>query len=411
MKNNFKKITASFITTLFILLILLPGFTVSAVTNTSASPTSYVALGDSISYGMSAKNNEGYTTLLYNYLKTTNKYQNLTFTNFSKPGDTTNDLLKKINTKDVQAKLATANIVTISIGGNNFLGPVIGSIGKLFGAENAPGATIESTVTQALSSHPVETYLKLSKLLSPSDQAYKDLHANLEKGVTNFNSDWATIVPQVKALAPNATIYVNTVYNTFSKSDSFYGTLEPLLSGVGDVPGINTTIKTLSPNNYTVLDVHELFQNYKGAYDLLTFSLNKGNFDPHPTDAGHRIIFESILVHVTSISIDKKSCDIHVDKAIQLKSTVLPTNATNPDMQWSSSNKKVATVNEQGLVTSKAKGKATITATSKDGEKKASIVITVKSTKNANNFIIIGTVLGLVALVVLVYFIVKKLKK
>ena len=411
MKNNLKKLTASFITTLFLLLIFLPGFTVIAASNTKSSPTSYVALGDSISYGMSAKNNEGYASLLYNYLKTTNKYQNLTFTNFSKPGDTTNDLLKKINTKDVQAKLATANIVTISIGGNNFLGPVIGSIGKLFGAENASGATIESTVTQALTAHPVETYLKLSKLLSPSDPAYKDLHANLEKGVTNFNSDWNLIVPQIKALAPNATIYVNTVYNTFSKSDSFYGTLEPLLSGIGDVPGINTTIKALSPNNYNVLDVHELFKNYKGAYEVLTFNLNKGDFDPHPTDAGHRIIFESILIPVTSISIDKNSCSINVDKTIQLKSTVLPVNATNPDIEWSSSNKKIATVNEQGLVTSKAKGKVTITATSKDGEKKASISITIKSNKNTNNILIISTVLGLGVWAVLVYFIVKKLKK
>lgn len=51
----------------------------------------------------------------------------------------------------------------------------------------------------------------------------------------------------------------------------------------------------------------------------------------------------------------------------------------NSKVSWKSSNKKVASVNPKGGVTGKKKGKATITATAKDGsKKKAKITIKVK---------------------------------
>ncbi|MGD9560082.1 MAG: Ig domain-containing protein, partial [Oscillospiraceae bacterium] len=47
-------------------------------------------------------------------------------------------------------------------------------------------------------------------------------------------------------------------------------------------------------------------------------------------------------------------------------------------LSWKSSNKKVATVDKNGRVTAKKKGKATITVTAKKGKKKATCVITVR---------------------------------
>jgi len=61
-----------------------------------------------------------------------------------------------------------------------------------------------------------------------------------------------------------------------------------------------------------------------------------------------------------------------------LKATVAPANATNKKVKWSSSNTKVATVTAGGVVAAKGAGKARIYAVSVDGNKRTSMVVTVK---------------------------------
>lgn len=62
-----------------------------------------------------------------------------------------------------------------------------------------------------------------------------------------------------------------------------------------------------------------------------------------------------------------------------LTASVTPVDADNKAVKWSSSNKKVAAVDQNGVVTAKKKGTVIITATAKDGSgKKASFTIKVK---------------------------------
>ena len=62
----------------------------------------------------------------------------------------------------------------------------------------------------------------------------------------------------------------------------------------------------------------------------------------------------------------------------KLTATVAPANATKKEVKWSTSNKNVATVSENGLVTAVGGGDATITCTAKDGSNvKATCKVTV----------------------------------
>lgn len=70
---------------------------------------------------------------------------------------------------------------------------------------------------------------------------------------------------------------------------------------------------------------------------------------------------------VTSITLDRTKADLASGETLQLKATIVPTNATNKNVTWKSNNPGVATVSSSGLVTAKAKGSATITATTTDG--------------------------------------------
>jgi len=71
----------------------------------------------------------------------------------------------------------------------------------------------------------------------------------------------------------------------------------------------------------------------------------------------------TVGVAVTSVSISPTSLNLAVNQTELLTATVLPTNATDKTVTWSSSNTGIATVNG-GLVTGVADGTAIITATS-----------------------------------------------
>ena len=82
-------------------------------------------------------------------------------------------------------------------------------------------------------------------------------------------------------------------------------------------------------------------------------------------------------VAVTGVSVSPTSASIAVGATQQLTRTITPSNATNQNVTWSSSNTSVATVNSSGLVTGVAAGSATITVTTQDGNRTATSAITV----------------------------------
>jgi len=82
-------------------------------------------------------------------------------------------------------------------------------------------------------------------------------------------------------------------------------------------------------------------------------------------------------VKVTGVSLDVTSKTIYVGDTFQLTETVRPSNATNKNVTWKSSNTKIVTV-DNGVVKGIAKGSATITVTTTDGKKTATCKVTVK---------------------------------
>jgi len=82
-------------------------------------------------------------------------------------------------------------------------------------------------------------------------------------------------------------------------------------------------------------------------------------------------------VDVTGVSLDQSSVSLYVGDTETLVATLEPSNATNQNITWSSTNTSVATVSASGTVTAVALGNATITVTTEDGGKKASCNVTV----------------------------------
>ena len=72
---------------------------------------------------------------------------------------------------------------------------------------------------------------------------------------------------------------------------------------------------------------------------------------------------EPVYIPVESISLNKSSLTMNVSSTRHLVATVLPANATNRTVTWTSSNSNVVSVDEDGVVTANKSGTATITAT------------------------------------------------
>ena len=85
---------------------------------------------------------------------------------------------------------------------------------------------------------------------------------------------------------------------------------------------------------------------------------------------------EPEVVPVSDISVNPTTMTLTVGATGTITATVKPDNATNKNVTWSSSNTDVATV-ANGVVTAKAPGTATITATTEDGGKTATCMVTV----------------------------------
>lgn len=70
---------------------------------------------------------------------------------------------------------------------------------------------------------------------------------------------------------------------------------------------------------------------------------------------------------VSSITLNETEAELTVGEKLQMEATIVPDNATDKGVTWSSTNEAVAVVSESGLVTAVGSGICNITATANDG--------------------------------------------
>ncbi|MCQ2415515.1 MAG: BspA family leucine-rich repeat surface protein, partial [Lachnospiraceae bacterium] len=135
--------------------------------------------------------------------------------------------------------------------------------------------------------------------------------------------------------------------------------------------GKDTTV-TKSGDNYVCKsgDAAVTFNVKDGAAESITVTGSSGSDGTYAPAAP--------LVSVTSVFLDKAELSITVgDSDVELIATVLPDNATNKAVTWTSNNTNVATVDDEGNVHAVAAGNATITVTTVDGGKTNTCTVTV----------------------------------
>jgi uncharacterized protein YjdB len=90
-----------------------------------------------------------------------------------------------------------------------------------------------------------------------------------------------------------------------------------------------------------------------------------------------KVTVKEKIYPVTGVTLDKTSVELTEGDVTVLTATVTPSNASNKNVYWTSSDQSVATVDNTGKVTAVKRGTALITVTTEDGNKTATCTITV----------------------------------
>lgn len=115
-------------------------------------------------------------------------------------------------------------------------------------------------------------------------------------------------------------------------------------------------------------DLKEALENYETS--LLSVGGNSIPTEPSNPEEPSDVPVESISLNITNKT-------IKIGETVQLTAEILPENATNKKLIWSTDDEKIATVNQEGLVTAISTGETIITVTTEDGKKKATCEIVV----------------------------------
>ena len=137
------------------------------------------------------------------------------------------------------------------------------------------------------------------------------------------------------------------------------------------VTGYTTNVKNIDMSKTGKKELGILYEEVGiGRKVVMPITVENAKPNTPKPDTGKK---PSKKVKVTSIRLSGLSKQIAAGKKLTLKATVLPKTASNKKLLWKSSNTKVATVTQGGVVTLKKKTggkKVTITATATDGSKK-----------------------------------------
>lgn len=119
-------------------------------------------------------------------------------------------------------------------------------------------------------------------------------------------------------------------------------------------------------------------------------SSNKGSQKKSTTTTKTQTTTVPANVAVTGIQINENIKSLEVGESKLLTATITPSNATDKNITWKSSNESVATISSSGEVVAKKAGTVDITATSSNG-KTSTVKINVKDVQKSENVSVIKT--------------------
>ena len=174
------------------------------------------------------------------------------------------------------------------------------------------------------------------------------------------------------------TVAVTDVKITSTETDVEVGKTITLTAKVSPENATDKTVTWTSDNNEVATVKDGVVTGVKAGEATITASAGGKNATVKVTvKVAATSGGETTTIAVTEVKITSTVTEVTAGETITLKAEVLPADATDKTVTWSSSDTAIATVDSTGKVTGVAAGTATITA--KAGEKTTAVDVTVKA--------------------------------
>lgn len=256
----------------------------------------YLNIGDSIAVGLSAEEGYSYYDLYAEHLFDLGLMWSQ---NISQEGLDTSELLEILamvmdpssSNPEILAlrwAIQNADVISISIGGNNLLTPVIRHTFLIASYVYGTSITDEETLISAVRLGGELKYLQLMGMFMQSVMT-GDLGIELKIGSETFVEEWPMILDAIETINPNAEIIGMSLYNPIDNVDQpeLFMLYETLIRPMNKA--IMKTQDRISLSN--------VYNAFKRNPDAVMFDMRLETFwpDPHPTTLGHALIFEEML--------------------------------------------------------------------------------------------------------------------
>ena len=257
-----------------------------------AASSSYVALGDSITTGYGLGEGE------QSFAEIVAKEKGYTLNDdLAADGATSGDLLGVVQDTKNAAILENADLITITIGGNDLMGALYQFLADKYNETNDPDITAKD-VQDALAGKEGTTNLQ-SALIVVATSAIGDFAKSdaATAALKTFEKNLASIITAIKTVNPDVTIVVANQYNPYSYAAvEATGVTAILATTVANAfeAGVQTlnTVITAGAAYYQVADVYESFQT--AEENPCNASFSPMNLDFHPNAYGHGLIAAAI---------------------------------------------------------------------------------------------------------------------
>lgn len=264
----------------------------AAVLNVAAFPITasaddgmkIVAIGDSITNGYSMDG-----SLIASYPQLVSSYYGAELVNLAEDGMTSEGLLAKLSDANVQSEIANADVVLVTIGGNDIMKPVLNN--------EYVDASKYSTISEFIAAMKEKDQITILLM-------QKYLNSVMPEAIKNCNANMQEISSKLSSMT-SGKVVIQTVYNPMDLD----GDNTPL-AGSGSMITLSTNVhnylegrpdNTLYPEDSGVNDIirnlteSSIVDTFNTFMDHSYFYTHINNVDVHPNSKGHLAIAETII--------------------------------------------------------------------------------------------------------------------
>ena len=309
-----------------------------------------------ISFNTGANNNGvgGIVGMMRSICFVTNCYSNMNITGTNYTGGIVGRFNEQSTTKGtIENCYATGRIIATGTTTNTFAGGIIGWTSQ--NSENVlmtMGGPPDWEITFELD----KKKLNMGGLIALNDSVTAPMARRISAPITGSNSYFADL----------------GIYTADSIRDCYaLVTIKTGAAGLEDIVILNLADAN-SVYDGANITTEELTEEF-----LIDIGWSFGNDTQNPwvwIDGGYPKLWFEVAVY--SVTLDDDEITLHIDDTHLLTATILPEQALNKNVTWTSNDETIATVID-GLVTAVAAGRTTITVTTEDGGFTATCIVNV----------------------------------